>query len=221
MHATCTDHTPSDPQRARPEFTAALILTGGRSRRMGSEKYRLRIGGETVLQRIIRITSPVASAITLIASAEQDFAAETLPHGIEILRDSQPGRGPLPAVVDGMQYLIARNPQMESCYVLACDMPLVTTELLQLISNSLRRDDDAVVPFDGNQLQPLCGLYRTFTCQTAGQLLARDCWKMTDFCDAIHTRRLMPEQMISVSPDLQCLMNMNTPEDYERILQQL
>lgn len=113
---------------------AALILAAGRSKRLGQPKQLLRLGGETLLDRSIRIAaeagcSPVA--VVLGAFEEQIRRECDLRKALVI---SHPGWA------DGMGSSLARGiqdlRQVEGVLVMTCDMPSVTPRHLCALASS-------------------------------------------------------------------------------------
>ena len=105
------------------EQLAGIVLCGGRSRRMGQEKYRLSFAGETLLQRICRIVQPEVSRILIVAAADQQIPQSE--SNIEVLRDEIPDAGPLAGISQALTYLqtsedvlVAALPEnLQTCWV--------------------------------------------------------------------------------------------------------
>jgi molybdopterin-guanine dinucleotide biosynthesis protein A len=97
-------------QRFNPLSTEICILAGGLSERMGRDKSRLRLGPTTMLGHI-----------------QKSARATGLPIRI-IRRDCVPKCGPLGGI-----YTALKTTKADAILFLACDMPLVSTELIQSI----------------------------------------------------------------------------------------
>jgi molybdopterin-guanine dinucleotide biosynthesis protein A len=61
---------------------------------------------------------------------------------------------------------------------------------------------------------PLSAVYRRTTLPQIESLLEQDRLRPVFLFDAVRTRRVRPEEMLSVDPDLLTLRNLNTREDY-------
>jgi molybdopterin-guanine dinucleotide biosynthesis protein A len=97
------------------------ILAGGRSRRMGRDKTRLRLGGRTMLDQVRR-------------------AARTAGWPVRVIRrDRVPQCGPLGGVYTGLTSTTA-----DAVLFLACDMPFVTADLIQFLLEGFSAADIAV-----------------------------------------------------------------------------
>lgn len=186
---------------------AGIVLCGGQSRRMGASKADLVMDGETLLARTIRIVRSVADPVIVAAAPEQ--VLPSLPVAVQVVRDSQPHRGPLHAFVEALDRL---SDHIEWTYLVGCDMPFLTGELLRSLANQ-PRNADAIVPFIEARWHPLAGLYRRSTKLIAERLLNDGRPRMLDLLDSI---RVMPV----VDLDARCLCNVNTPEEFAGALRE-
>ena len=73
--------------------------------------------------------------------------------------------------------------------------------------------DIAVMEIDGVP-HPLSAVYRRNTLSHVELLLSQDKLRPVFLFDAVRTRRVLPEEMTAVDPQLHTLRNLNTPEDY-------
>ena len=80
-----------------------VILCGGRGRRMGADKARLRFGPELLLQRVVRLVAASAGPVVVVAAADQDLPP--LPADVLVVRDPVPDLGPLPGLAAGCRAL--------------------------------------------------------------------------------------------------------------------
>jgi molybdenum cofactor guanylyltransferase len=189
-----------------------IVLSGGRSTRMGSPKALLPFGDETMLQRVVRLLGSVVSPIVVVAAPNQSLPA--LAPDVIVARDEQEGRGPLEALRAGLKALPA---PVEIAYVTSCDVPLLVPAFAQRMIELLGDHDVAVMEIDGFP-HPLSAVYRRDTLPHVEALLAQDRLRPAFLFDAVKTRRVRPEEMRSVDPQLQTLRNLNTREDYEQAL---
>lgn len=110
-------------EHARPD-TAGLILCGGRSRRMGMDKARLRFPGGTLLERVVRRMGEVAGVVVLSLAHDQDPATlPPLPAGVLTVRDREADQGPLWGLAEGFRQVDGRAGRV---VVMPVDMPFFT-----------------------------------------------------------------------------------------------
>ena len=189
-----------------------IVLCGGRSTRMGTSKADLPFGPETMLQRVIRLLGSVVTPIVAVAARDQ--VLPPLPEGIVVTRDEREQRGPLEGLRAGLKAL---PENVDAAYVTSCDVPLLVPEFVTRMIELLGDYDIAVMEIDGFP-HPLSAVYRRRVLPEVEALLAHDKLRPVFLFNAVKTRRVRAEEMISVDPDLRTLRNLNTPEDYEAAL---
>ncbi len=185
-----------------------VVLCGGRSTRMGSPKALLPFGGETMLQRVVRLLGAVVSPLVVVAAPDQ--ALPELPASVIVTRDEREGRGPLEGLRAGLTALPA---DVEMAYVTSCDVPLLVPAFVDRMVALLGDDDIAVMEIDGFP-HPLSAVYRRRTLPHVEALLAADRLRPVFLFDAVRTRRVSPAEMTAVDPELLTLRNLNAPQDY-------
>lgn len=175
---------------------------------MGVPKATLPFGPETMLQRVVRLLGTVVSPIVVVAAREQSLP-ELLP-GVKITRDEREQRGPLEGLRAGLKAL---PDSVEIAYITSCDVPLLEPAFVTRMVELLGDHDIAVMEIDGFP-HPLSAVYRRDTLPHVEALLGKDKLRPVFLFDAVRTRRVRPEEMLSVDPQLRTLRNLNTREDY-------
>ena len=184
-----------------------IVLCGGKSTRMGVPKATLPFGAETMLQRVVRLLGTVVSPVVVVAAREQVLA--DLPDGVIVTRDEREQRGPLEGLRAGLRAL---PNSVGIAYVTSCDVPLLVPGFVERMVELLGDHDIAVMEIDGFP-HPLSAVYRRDTLPQVEELLAEDRLRPVFLFDAVRTRRVRPEEMVSVDPELRTLRNLNTRED--------
>lgn len=186
----------------RQQITA-LILAGGKSRRMGgTDKGLLPFGGGLLVGHVLDAIRPQVGGVLISANRHQaDYERFGVPVLTDPLDDFQ---GPLAGFLAGL-----RQMQTEYLLTLPCDGPVVVDDLAGRLAAGLSRSDaDIAVAHDGNRLQPVYALLNRRVLPDLELALgegerkidrwyARNRWVRVDFHD-------VPEQF----------SNINTPEDY-------
>jgi molybdopterin-guanine dinucleotide biosynthesis protein A len=192
-----------------------VVLSGGKSTRMGVAKATLPFGSETMLQRVVRLLGTVVSPIVVVAARGQEMPE--LPGDVSVTRDEREGRGPLEGLRAGLKAL---PDSVDMAYVTSCDVPLLVPAFVERMLDLLGDHDIAVMEIDGFP-HPLSAVYRRDTLPHVEFLLAQDRLRPVYLFDAVRTRRVHPEDMLSVDPQLRTLRNLNTREDYLQALAEL
>lgn len=185
-----------------------IVLCGGKSTRMGAPKATLPFGPETMLQRVVRLLGTVVTPIVAVAAQEQTLPE--LPEHVIVTRDEREARGPLEGLRAGLRAL---PDSVESAYVTSCDVPLLVPAFVVRMIELLGEHDIAVMEIDGFP-HPLSAVYRRRTLPFVESLLAQDRLRPVFLFDAVRTRKVRTEEMMSVDRELRTLRNLNTREDY-------
>lgn len=105
----------------------AAVFVGGRSLRMGSSKARLRIGGETLVERACRIVRPYVQSVAV--SGDDGAGERDAPLAdVEYVADVPGVSGPLAGLL-----AVLEHDRTVDWLVLACDMPGIQTAAIEWI----------------------------------------------------------------------------------------
>ena len=190
---------------------AGLILTGGASRRMGRPKAAMRIAPVT-----IRHSAPETLA-ERTARLLESATRPTLEIGpgfthLTVVREPQPGRGPLAAVAAGataLRQLGWPGPVV----VVATDFPLVTLELLTWLAS--QPDGPAVVPMVAGRPQPLCARYGPGDLDLVLALHQGGQSSMHALLDAVEVRPVHEDEWGPIAGEPNALRDVDSPDDLQ------
>jgi molybdopterin-guanine dinucleotide biosynthesis protein A len=192
--------------------TGGIVVCGGQSQRMGRPKVWLPFAGEIMLPRIVRLVGEVVSPVVVVAAVGQDLPP--LPAEVVVVRDDQPGLGPLQGLVVGLKTLVGRA---HAAYVSSCDVPLLRPAFIERMIH-LRGSHAACVPQVDGYLHPLAAVYDVAVFHVAEKLLAAHQLRPVFLFEAVPTRFVTAAKLTEIDPKLQSLRNLNTPQDYEMAL---
>lgn len=181
----------------------ALILAGGRSSRMGSDKALLPLGGETLLARAADFWRGVSGIDGVIVSTGSEEHLPTLPAGVIGVPDLYPGCGPMAGLHAAFTLTDA-----EVLYVSAVDMPFLTPDALLPEPTG-----DAAIYVNQNRPEPLFGAYRRSCLPSIEKALADGERKMRTLLDRVDTEYIpLPDTL------REAVSNLNTRADVLRAL---
>lgn len=127
----------------------AIVLTGGRSRRFGSDKSQAMISDHSLLDAIL-LSLPAELPVILVG-AEPPSSMRAL----RITREEPINGGPVAGIAAGLVLV-----ETDFVGVIATDMPFAAPLLSQLV-HQLPNEADLVLPIDAQGFrQPLCAVYR-------------------------------------------------------------
>jgi molybdopterin-guanine dinucleotide biosynthesis protein A len=176
---------------------------------MGSDKALLAWGCETMLQRAIATARAACGEIYICGpqSLYRSFG--------EVVEDAEPGRGPL----SGIQAAL-RASRTDLNLILSVDLPLMTTEFLIWLVQQARAGEQMItMPEALGRLQPLCAAYNRQVLEHVDNALAQGEFKVTRLTTRVATRIVSEEEMQSAGFGSRIFANLNTPEEYESLLQ--
>ena len=184
----------------------AIILAGGQSKRMGRDKLRLSVAGETLLARALRRYESVFERVLVSVAGPERFPEL----GEKRVFDVFPGAGPLAGLHAG---LLASG---EDVFLTGADMPFSSPEKALLLA-SLCGEAEACVMTDGTgRWEPLFGFYRASVLPRAEELLSSGRRSMGALLGSVRLREASLAEL-GEGADSLLLSNVNVPEDYEKL----
>jgi molybdopterin-guanine dinucleotide biosynthesis protein A len=181
-----------------------IVLAGGRSSRMGTDKARLAVDGVPLLRRIVETIAPLCRGVTVVVPAsDPQRYTDLLGPDTALAADRYDDKGPLAGIHAG---LLAMPDECGCGFVIACDMPLFSLQLFRRMEAELNGHSPApeAVLCPG---QPLHALYRRTAAQTAKRLLDAGRLPLLALADSLHTAYVEPLEAA-------CFLNLNTPEEW-------
>jgi molybdenum cofactor guanylyltransferase len=186
-----------------------IILAGGKSSRMGSEKGLVEFQGKPMVAWITAALEHFTRDILIVAHhpSYQQF-------GYPVYPDDVRERGPLAGLVAGL-----RHSRHDLNLVVSCDVPLIHPHLLQWLLDSYEDEAAAVFTLE-DRLQPLAGLYHRKALPTLERLLHHGQLKLRIALDELQAAVLDPVRGLpGFDPDW--LRNFNSRQEIDAYLQGL
>ncbi len=184
-----------------------VVLAGGQSRRMGTDKALLPVGGRSIIQRIVEVLHGVFPHLLVVTNTPADYAFL----GIRMVADLLPGYGAL----GGLHAALFHAPT-PLAFVVACDMPFLNPEVIRLLISEAK-GWDVVVPRLGGHLEPLHAVYSRRCLKPLESLLEQGGRKLIDLYPRVRVREVKEEDVRSVDPQLLSFLNINTVEELKAI----
>ncbi len=185
----------------------ALILAGGRARRMGGQtKALLSLGGRSFIELILGTVTPLVD--TVILSTNEPEAYRHL--NLRIVTDDEEGKGPLMGILAGL-----RASGADSCFVAAADAPLLQKSLVLAIAAASALENDVTVPTWEGKLEPLCALYSRNCIPAIEKTI--DQGRVISFYPLVRVCRMPEEEVRAADPQGLSFFNVNSPGDLARL----
>jgi molybdopterin-guanine dinucleotide biosynthesis protein A len=203
---------------------SAIILAGGKSRRMGRDKAFLELDGKPLIAHVIDRVAPLCTETILVTNDAPAYAR----FGLRVIGDVYPGKGSLGGIYSGLH-------AAHTHYVLAvaCDMPFLNQALLRYLI-SLAPTADVIVPrardLSSNvlrdtlrpqplaketNLHPMHAVYSKRCLEPIRAQIRADDLRIIGFYDKVQVRVVEPDEIDQFDPQHLSFFNANTPDDFE------
>jgi molybdenum cofactor guanylyltransferase len=193
----------------RPDAVGGLLLTGGASRRMGTDKALLEVDGQRLVDRAASLLQAVADPVIEVGPGWS---------GLPAVREDPPGSGPLAALGAGAAALRAAGHD-GPVLVLAVDMPRVGVDLLRFLAG--RAGTVTAIPRAGGHPQPMCARYGPDVLAAVDERLAAGGRSLRDLLETLAAECVVdwvqPEEWEPVA-GAEAFADVDTPEDLRRLL---
>jgi len=192
-----------------------VVVCGGASSRMGSDKARLDLSGRGLLERAVAQLDGVAGRVVLACGPRERYGDL----GLERVLDAGEGGGPIAGIVAALAAV-----QAEWFCVVACDMPRLAPVILERLLARAEADGLDCCLFESRRgVEPLCAVYHRRCLEPMRAALAAGRRRVVAFLEFSHpdgsTVRVGHLQEAQLEDDLRardCAHNLNTPSDLER-----
>jgi molybdopterin-guanine dinucleotide biosynthesis protein A len=189
--------------------TLGLVLAGGLARRMGGgDKAMIRIGGKTILERVLERLRPACANIVLNANGDPARFAR---FGLPVIADSIPDfAGPLAGILAGLDWAATHAPGVSDVMSTPGDCPFLPWNMVERLHQARQV---AKLPLacarSGDWRHPVVGLWPVALREDLRTALTVDGLRKIEVWTARHGIAIADWPAEPVDP----FFNVNTPED--------
>jgi molybdopterin-guanine dinucleotide biosynthesis protein A len=207
---------------AREENSATrvtgVILAGGASRRMGQNKALLDLDGRPLIAIVAERLRAVAEELIIAADETARYAC----WADHCVPDIYPEVGTLGGIHTGLE-----TATHELALIVGCDMPFLDPGVLDWFVQAASRNGDAcpadlvILKHETGIVEPLHAVYRK-SCLPAIRATIESGERCAfAFHDQVRVRYVGPDEIAPLDPELLSFLNVNTPEEWRRVLDRL
>lgn len=222
------------------QATVGIVLAGGNSTRLasvaatGGGKALLTLQGKTFLENVVTVVAAEVGLTIVVAASGQRLPALD---GVRIVNDLTPGAGPLAGIRDGLRAVLtvdeagdardARDAAAQPphfAFVASCDVPLLRWEVVRLLMAAAAESDALwTVPVVHGHRQVLVSVMRVELLSRIEAWLAtgrrdlRGLFKEMAQTDPQSVGEVTEEACKAVDPTLESFVDIDTPDDLERL----
>jgi len=185
-----------------------IILSGGKSNRLGGlNKAFIKVRGERLIEKTLRIYRELFQEVLIVTNSPLDY----LEFDSAIVTDIIPGKASLGGIYTGLFFATS-----EYAFVTACDMPFLNARFIRFMMEQTGQHD-IIVPRSADGLQPLHAIYSRNLLKPIRRLIDADRLKITELFKKQKVLEIPREDCLSFDPEERLFMNINTPEDLEKL----
>ena len=178
----------------------ATILIGGESKRFGSPKWQAIIDGIKLIDRTWDLCEIFENRF-VVGKEKPDSIS------YPFIKDELDLKAPINGIYTALKYS-----KTDWVFLLSCDLPLMTNEIIQSIWTAGNHDADALVPMVNEYFQPTCAFYHKRTLNQIPRRIEDGNLSLHGLSNSINTETVIMDEIEKE------FTNMNTRGDYEKIL---
>jgi molybdenum cofactor guanylyltransferase len=186
---------------------SGIILAGGKSQRMGKDKAFIRIGGKPIIETITDLFQKLFKETLIVTNRKDSY----LYLRVGVYEDISPDQG----VLGGLYTGLFRSNFFNS-FAVACDMPSLNAGVINYLCQEAE-GYDVVVPRTEDGFQPLHALYSKRCLEPIRRVLMDKKTRIFDFYPLVRVRVVEAREFLSIDPEMQSFVNINTPEELNRL----
>ena len=188
-------------------MSAAVILAGGKSSRMGRDKLDLFVDGRTLLESVVSRFSMVFDDVYLSLADAGKYPEIKANRIVDVI----PGMGPM----SGLHAALSALPD-DGAFLVAADLPYASPQAAKRMIELCQNHDACIIRLPDGRLEPLFGYYRKSLLGLCGKALKSGNNRMTVLFEGTDVRFVAPGELGTLW-DEKLILNVNYPEDYEKL----
>jgi molybdopterin-guanine dinucleotide biosynthesis protein A len=200
---------------------SAVILAGGRSTRMNGDKGLKELGGEILVNRIIRRVNERVDEVLIVVGSEEQKEAYfgIVDEDVTLLVDLYSDGSPLVGAITGLKHA-----KGEYAFMAACDMPFISDDVVEFLFKEAEGYDGAVFQWPNEWIEPLLAVYRVKpSLEKALELYGAGDLRVRRILQNLPDVKMIPmDDLKAMDADLHSLFDADTEEallEAERILE--
>jgi molybdopterin-guanine dinucleotide biosynthesis protein A len=191
-------------------YITGIILSGGKSLRMGQNKAFIKIEGVPIINRTSALFKELFQEVIIVTNEKELFKNLDL----KVYTDILPNKGALGGLYTGIYFS-----QFNYSFCVACDMPFINKSLVQYLAKKIE-GEDVIVPRTKDGLQPLHALYSKNCLHPIKVAIDQGKYKIMDFYSMVKVRIVEEDEFISIDPSKGSFINVNTPDELITIVRE-
>jgi molybdenum cofactor guanylyltransferase len=183
---------------------SGIVLAGGKSSRMGTDKALLIFDNQTLLQRMVNLMDAFCQKIYVSGQNSDYLIGE-----VELIPDKISDCGPIAGLFSSLS-----ASKTDWNLVISVDVPIVNQELLtHIISNA--DSCDCVVPKHDDRIEPSIAMYHRSCLPMIQEMINTGDFKLQNLVSKLNTKYLNCDELLLKYPRM--FLNVNRMEDFRAL----
>ncbi len=186
---------------------SGIILSGGKSTRMGRDKGLIKLNGKPMIQHVIDHIEPICDQLLISANDKsyKDF-------GFPVYHDEIDEIGPAGGILSCF-----KHSKHEKNIIISCDLPFASTQFIRKLLD-LSGDYEITLPMSGTHYQPLCAVYSRQVYPVFEKTVNKGIFSLKSIIKSFRIQVIKPEDIQGYDLSRE-LRNINSPDDLKKIRQ--
>ena len=180
----------------------AIILAGGKSTRMGSDKGLTKLNNTAFVQHIIEAVKPHVNESIIISDNEKHDV-----FGLKRYNDIISNVGPLGGIFTGLYHS-----KTVVNLVISCDVPMIDSELILELLKNYSNEHDIIQTKSNEKTMPLVAIYHKTCVSEAEQWIKEGKLRVREFVASRKLKTINLDKRFEIQ-----LFNINTPEQLKKV----
>jgi molybdenum cofactor guanylyltransferase len=206
-NVTLINEWDNDPLAAK---VSCIVLAGGKSKRMGSNKVVATIGERSLIEHVISNLLSFHSEIIVVAAADSKLPSLKSYPGVRIVEDIIPGKGTLGGIYTGLKLS-----KTSSNIVVACDMPFINKELFNYMLGFAAEAEVIVPRTEALTLEPLHAVYNRSCLEPIENLFKQNRLAVLELYPMVRVKYIQASDITRFDPEHRSFFNINTESDLQ------
>jgi len=186
----------------------ALILAGGENRRFQSHKGLAEIKGRRLIDSTAELLKKYFTTVYISTNTPEIFFYLGLP----MIGDVVEQRGPMVGIYSSLVCTKATE-----LFVVACDMPFIKAEVVELITGRYH-GQEVLLPMFQRRPQPLLGIYSHHVAAVMKERIGHNRKALWDLLQEVTVEYINEQDIEAADPEGRSFVNINTLEEYKDLI---
>ena len=186
----------------------AIILAGGKSSRIGSDKNKsmLRLNGKHLIDIVRSKLKCVVGDNIIIAGPPESYLSYK-----QVIPDLFFQKGPLAGIYSGL-----RASPSQYNLVVGCDMPFLEVKLLKYMTENIYSNDIVIPRYGDGYIEPLCAIYSKRCLEAIERNLAEHIFSVRAIFPHLKVKFIEEEEIKKFDPKFYSFFNLNFKHDFRK-----